>query len=153
MTDDEEMRRLEQALSQLRAIGEAELHVALEQQADASPDYSWPPAPNTAHPWHEKHADTVRHYMTEGQWDVMVAPPRKPLHRLLSQPMDAAPRFDDRPQPIRMEVRRAAGLAPYVGREFVYEWKVAVDPYNRWVAGDATPRYRPLGACDASGTT
>jgi hypothetical protein len=39
MTDDEEMRRLDLALAQLRVIGEAELHVALEQQADASPGY------------------------------------------------------------------------------------------------------------------
>lgn len=41
------------------------------------------------------------------------------------------------PQVRTLTKRKAAGLAPYVGRPFHYEWHVATDDLGRHIAGDS----------------
>lgn len=139
---DDGLKRLEEALAWLKAVADAEHHVHLEQMFDASQDHSWPPAPNTAHPSLERHAEFVRQLMDRGEYRVLLAAPRPPLHRMLTIDPAAPIELDDR-DPTVLDVRRAAGAAPWVGDPFVWEWRVAVDPKtNRWVAGDSAPRSR-----------
>lgn len=37
--------------------------------------------------------------------------------------------------------QKCVGLAPYVGRPFLYEWHAACDELGRWIAGEARIRY------------
>jgi hypothetical protein len=141
MAEDYELQRLNQALARSRAIGEAEEHVMLEQMADQSPDTSWPPAPNTAHPWMEQYARIARQMMDEHDRYAFVLAVRQPL-RFTADPYPVT--ADAAGSQLMMNVRKARGLAPYVGTPFVYEWRVAVDKYQRWVAGDSTPVYREV---------
>lgn len=141
MSADDELERLEQALSRLRAIGEAEEHLMLEQMADQSPDTSWPPAPNTAHPWMEQYARFARQMMDEHDRYAFVLAVRQPL-RFTADPYPIT--ADTAGSQLMMNVSEARGPAPYVGTPFVYAWKVAVDKYQRWVAGEAALLYREV---------
>lgn len=62
------------------------------------------------------------------------------------EPGQRRPVWDDageRPTPRTMTIFRAAGLAPYVGRPFVYMWDVATTDDGRWVAGPSRIEYLP----------
>jgi hypothetical protein len=37
--------------------------------------------------------------------------------------------------------RKAAGLAPYVGKPFIYEWNIGIDRYGRQIAGESHIKY------------
>lgn len=144
MTDpDDPMRRLDEVMAQLKALGEAQEHVWLEGKFAASPDPSWPPAPNTAHPSLQDMADSVRRTMAKDDcWQVCYAV-RRPLK---VTDFDTDPSIDDFPQTRVLDVERAMGAAPYVGDRFIYMWRVAVDrATNRWVAGDSWVEYPPAG--------
>lgn len=70
------------------------------------------------------------------------------LRRLLNQPRAvlvpiADPNATSRPSPptFTMTRRTAYGLAPYVGRPFVYAWDLFEDELGRMVAGDSRIEY------------
>lgn len=147
---DDELRRFDEAMARLRAVADAQEHVALEQAAAETPDHTWPPAPNTEHPWMARHARFVREWMTDdSHYQVLLAAPRKPLYRFISEPeTDVTVDANDH---LVLDIRRCVGAAPFVGDPFVYMWKVAVDKYQRWVAGDSRPEYMPWSVQVARG--
>lgn len=114
----------------------------LEEALEASGDHSWPPAPNTAHPYFDHAAPFVRRLMDEGKHVVLLPGPIKPLyHYLIDLEPDPTSIQDTR---VVLDVRRVSEPAPYVGDPFDYRWRVAVDRHGRWVAGDSWPQYRPV---------
>lgn len=143
MSEEGARRRLDEAFTRLRAVAAAEEHVLLEQVAASTPDFSWPPAPNTVHPWMASKADFVRGLMAKGEYRVLLAAPRKPLYRFISEPEQDPSTLAPADDVLHLDVRRCMGAAPFVGDPFVYVWKVAVDKYNRWVAGESRPEYMP----------
>lgn len=50
------------------------------------------------------------------------------------------------PEEIVLTKHSAVGLAPYVGRPFIYKWRVATDHLGRAVAGDSWIVYTDGGA-------
>lgn len=143
MSEDEIRRRLDEAFARIRAVGEAQEHVWLEQKFAESPDvFAWPPAPNTAHPSFERQSSFVRGLIAEGKHTVLLAPPPR---RARFYAVDDEVDFD-MPDPIRLEVRRCWALAPWSGRPYVYMWRVGVESKsNRWVAGDSWAEHPPAG--------
>lgn len=134
MSADELEAALDAVLGRLRAIAEAQEVVGLEEKFIESADESWPPMPLTQHPWMERHARIVRELMGRGEWTIMLTV-QKPLKlRLLSD--EDVTRMDD--NRLMLNVERVVAKAPYVGDPFWYGWRVAVDKYKRWVAGEAT---------------
>lgn len=144
MSDDEIQRRLNEALTRIRAVADAEEHVMLEQAAADSPDQSWPPAPSTEHPWMERHAGFVRDWMTDDSHYNVMLPVQPPRHRFFAMGMDAPiePAVNDK---VRLDIHRTFDLAPYVGEPFVWMWKYAADQYGRWVAGESWAEPIPPG--------
>ncbi len=45
---------------------------------------------------------------------------------------------------LRLQKSKAWGVAPYVGRPFVYMWHMATDDYGRHVCSDAWIHYLPV---------
>lgn len=145
MTDPDDIeRRLDEALARLHAVADAEHHVHLEQLFDASQDHSWPPAPNTAHPSFERQARSVRDMIARDEYRVLLPAPMKAMWRRISEPEPVVPEMP--PDPIVLDIQKAAALAPWTGRPYVYMWRVAVEQAtHRWVAGDSWVEYPPAG--------
>jgi hypothetical protein len=135
MSEDEIQARIEEMHSVLQLRAAIEETEQIERAAVETPAFSWPPMPGTEHPWMERSAATVRHFMAEGRHTVAVAPPRTPHYRFISA-ADADP-MEPPPDPVILNVRRVAAPAPWSGEPFAYMWRVAVDNMNRWVADDA----------------
>lgn len=138
MSDGELMRRLEQLQAQVSAVADAEEIVRLEQLADEIPPL--PYSPYTAHPIYEQHAAFVRQLMAQDEYMVRVPDARKPLHRLISEPEPNPLSFTD--NTLTLEVRRRFSTAPFVGEEYRYVWRVAVDKYERWIGDDVVEVWR-----------
>lgn len=135
MSEEEIAARLDQALTRLRALAEAEEVVNLEEQAILSPDFTWPPSPSTAHPALEQHAEFVRQWgFARGEQAICLPGPRKPVYRFITEP-ETEPTIAPS-NSILLVVQRVYRPAPYVGRPFVYGWLVAADRYQRWIADD-----------------
>lgn len=125
---------LDALFGRIRAVAEAQEVVGLESMFMESADESWPPMPLTQHPWMERHARMVRYLMDRGEYTIMLAV-QKPLRtRLFALGEDVTPVGDEK---LMLNVERVVARAPYVGDPFWYEWRVAVDQFKRWVAGEA----------------
>jgi hypothetical protein len=89
--------------------------------------------PGSVHPAYAAHATSLLNWLDELTSDhVEVAFPTSPTW---------SPDPDLYPPETKRQVltrRKAYGLAPYVGRPFVYVWPVAVDSLGRQVAGRQT---------------
>lgn len=73
-------------------------------------------------------------------WDLKIAEPSQSVLATYGQQEPiAGPSF-------RVKVltrQRCVGLAPYVGKPFVYEWNAAVDELGRGIAGESHIEYLP----------
>lgn len=126
-------------LRQVRARADAQ-HVAELESALASTteEFSWPPAPNTAHPSFARQAAFVRELMGRGEHTIMLA---------VERPLSASLFLDDPSAEVMAEAHRHTTLlvqrvmtsfAPWTERPYIYMWRVAVErATHRWVAGDS----------------
>ena len=115
---------------------EAELLATLDDGSE-SPGFIY--QPDTEHPFYAEEAGTVRRQLARRlSYTLMVAKPL-PLAAMLTEAPEPFAPFDVPTH--RLEVKRAWGPAPHVGRPFVYMWDVAVDRLNRWVAGPTRIEY------------
>jgi hypothetical protein len=101
-----------------------------------------PPAPLEWHPAYRDRTGLI-------DWLNETGPMAKSNHVVL--PVMPRIRFLAGPEPdlsminrtIILTRRRAFGLAPYVGRPFVYEWWFATDELSRGIAGESRMAYPP----------
>lgn len=93
------------------------------------------PCPDSCHPAYDGQRAWLQAWLSDGRStrDVMVVP----MMRRQTWVKDDAPSPDTfMPLPRHtLTRRRCAGLAPYVGAPFVYQWSVATDEVGRTVAG------------------
>lgn len=101
-----------------------------------------PPAPLEWHPAYRSHTwllDWLEGRRGEYPTPVIQFPILKPLR---FKPYDPdAPIVPDEIRAHTLTKQRARGLAPYVGRPFMYCWNVATDELGRTIAGEAQIRY------------
>lgn len=100
-----------------------------------------PPAPLEWHPAYRDHTWLLDWLegRSEFRQDAVQIPFVSPM-RL--EPYDpGAPIVPDVIRAHTLTKRKAIGLAPYVGRPFVYFWSFAIDDLGRAVAGDTRIRY------------
>ena len=133
MSEDEIRRRLDEAFARIRAVGEAQEHVWLEQKFAESPEHAWPPMPGTAHPSLERMAAGVRGLMARGEHTVHYHVPR-PL-KIWQEDTEVDP--FGAPDPLRvLNVHKVASAAPWTERPYRYAWRVAVGDGGRWIAAE-----------------
>jgi hypothetical protein len=138
---DELMARLDAAMERLEIEASVEAALYFEGLADEAPTFTWPPAPNTAHPSLERQARWVRDWINAGNYNVVLPGPPPPLKRLLAQPMDVVE--PELPKKIILTITKAWGLGVHVGDPYVWMWKAAVDENGRWICTDSWPEYHP----------
>lgn len=132
MSEDEIQRRLDEAFARIRAVGEAQEHVWLEQKFAESPDHAWPPMPGTAHPSLDRMAAGVRRLMARGEHTVHYHVPR-PMKWTIDTEADVSADVD--PLGV-LQVERVAAAAPWTEWPYRYVWRVAVGDGGRWIAAD-----------------
>lgn len=94
-----------------------------------------PPAPMTHDAFYERQADWLRRWMQE-RLDPAIVPITAPTHYSGDESA-----FGPEPERRVLTIKRAIGKAPYVGRPFVYEWRIAIDDDGHYVTGEAEQRY------------
>lgn len=113
----------------------------LAQAETAGPTYNMP-MPGEFHPAYERHRRWLLAWLNE--WPGLVSPDLHdvavPVLPKVQWANDDSPAVRDI-QTVILTKRWACGPAPYVGRPFVYAWRVGVDKYGRMVAGDARIQY------------
>jgi len=133
----------------LRFLGEmaARHQEAVISQYEASwhhPTLGEVPLPNECHPYYERQRNFIRDWL-----DGFTFPNRNELFVLNTrrQSLHAGetayyPTETENDRKLVLTRGKCVGLAPYVGREFVYMWHIAVDKYGRTVSGEAVRVYR-----------
>jgi hypothetical protein len=101
-----------------------------------------PPPPLEWHPWYRDRTWLLDWLNGTGRWanDLTLRVPVLPSMRSLWRAALAGePEPDPVPMPTTLTLTRykAVGLAPYVGRPFVYRWYVARDELGREIAGES----------------
>lgn len=91
--------------------------------------FQWP---DTEHLDYEESADQIRLLLDQPSIYVPIVPPIEAVFH-----SDDLSPINIQVETRKLNVRQAAGPAPYVDRPFVYRWRVAEDDSGRWVAGSA----------------
>jgi hypothetical protein len=125
----------------LRERHEAEQFAAMESSLAATPEPQAYPNPGDCHPtytdnreWIVGWLDDLRSRQTSWSHLRMHVPNRNFTLLLASASIEevcVSPKIET------LTRRLCAGLAPYVGAPFHYEWWIAEDSLGRWIAGEA----------------
>lgn len=99
---------------------------------------SAPPIPLEWHPFYGEHAGLLDWLNQPGGSHAVMVARTEPM-RITA--IDLDPMAAD-PEPWMLSKRKAFGLAPYVGRPFVYAWQFATDQLGRAIAGESRIVYR-----------
>lgn len=99
--------------------------------------------PDTAHPGLADRATFLRRQMSLGVRDLLIFEGHR-FSPLIELEPETRPTEDIIP----IRVHRCGAPAPWTGRPYVYEWRVALDPSGRWVASSAWPEWPTGTAAD-----
>lgn len=138
---DELMARLDGALERLKLDADVEAALHFDKLIDEAPTYTWPPAPNTAHPGLAEQARFVRDMIAAGRHTVFLPGPRKSLARFITEPLDSVE--PDFPRDVCLTVKRCWAMGVHVGEPYAWMWEVAADENGRWISSDSWPVYDP----------
>jgi hypothetical protein len=90
-------------------------------------------APLECHPWFERYRGMIVRWLDDPQGYPAFEVPVLPVVRWMDDLSPTAVGLSA----VMLTKKKAVGLAPYVGRPFVYLWFVGVDQYGRQVAGNS----------------
>jgi hypothetical protein len=137
--DDYELNEAIERLAMAAKRWEYQEAERLLEEVEPQPAFLY--SPDTEHPAYAKECDSIRRFMAKGLRAVRI-PVMQKLSWAEYSPANIEPvssSLDVR----TLDVRRAWGPAPYVGRPFAYMWDVAMDEFGRWVAGPSEIKYLP----------
>jgi len=98
-----------------------------------------PPAPLEWHPAYRRHTDLLAWLDDPKGYPAVQVPFLEPPRVTADDPAD--PIKDTKIRVHTLTKQRAQGLAPYVGRPFIYRWTVATDQVGRSIAGESRIEY------------
>jgi hypothetical protein len=96
-----------------------------------------PPAPLEWHPWYRDKTHLLDWLERGQQHNYLVPVSRR------ARFCEGGSVYPDTISCAALTKRRAFGLAPYVGRPFVYTWWIATDQQGRSIAGGSRIEYLP----------
>lgn len=140
---DEMIARAEEASRQAANARFDELTAAQTWTGETDTSCPRVPIPGECHPFYFRNGFVLDwiNGLSDVAGDHLLIPKPVNLARLIAGPSDPEP-WNVAQDVITLTRRVCYGLAPYVGRPFVYRWNVAVDDLGRAVATDAHIVYR-----------